>query len=442
MTSRTGHLRRARAVRQGAREPAHSRRAAVLALAACALVAAGCGDNLLIVDAPPLERATALFVIAHFDDDMIFMQPELLRAIERDAVTTIYVTSGDEVHGIERADRTFNAARTAYGAAAGSQRWRCGYLWLDGWPIEHCRLADRPVSLVALGLPDGGLDGALPDGLLHLVEGSARALPILNRAGGGATATLDAAIATLAQLIAVSAPATMHTLDRAATHGRDHSSHLMSASLAFWAAARAGYRGPVIAHRGYNVEDSPPTLSDADCAAVTPMLAHFDACYFGCAECGKPCTALDLSHGTWMQRQYATRALPADQLGKLTAPGAPGRCLAVVAGAITLADCATATVELDGTGHLVAGEACVASAPGNDDPLVLAPCRDDPAQRWLLDQEGYVWNGQPPVGAPGMAYDHVRCLALDPGRGTAGAPICGAHRHPTWQGQATGNGIP
>src|SRR2546421_1941910 len=48
-------------------------------------------------------------------------------------------------------------------------------------------------------------------------------------------------------------PSEIHTLELAATHGRDHSSHMFVASFALWAEARTGYDGPVTWHRGYNV---------------------------------------------------------------------------------------------------------------------------------------------------------------------------------------------
>ena len=56
----------------------------------------------------------------------------------------------------------------------------------------------------------------------------------------------------------------------------------------------------------------------------------------------------------------------------------------------------------------------LASPAGNDDPVVLAPCDDTPAQYWVVDGDGLVWNGLPPQPIADMAQNHVRCL------GTAG----------------------
>ncbi len=39
---------------------------------------AACGDNTPPVG-PPIEPADSMFVIAHFDDDMIFMEPSYSR---------------------------------------------------------------------------------------------------------------------------------------------------------------------------------------------------------------------------------------------------------------------------------------------------------------------------------------------------------------------------
>lgn len=362
-------------------------------------VAAACGDNAPgPAVGPPLASADTMFVIAHFDDDMIFMQPELLAALEGGSVTTVYVTSGDPVKGDGRADEVFAAARTAYSSVVGSDDWECGYVAVGELPVHHCRLRDRAVSLIGLDLPDGGLDGERTDSLLHLVEGTITKLPILGPIGGHATR--DDVIAELAELIVSTSPTSIHALDVAATHGRDHSSHLMSSSFALWAAATVGYGGGFIWHRGYNVDGEAATLLGTDYDASAVMLGYFEACYFGCGPCGRPCTQLDPQENAWMERQYAFDR-------------------------VRIASLDAAPLALDVRGHLRSENQCLAAGP--DGGAALAACVDAPEQYWVLDDEGHVWNGAPPSATTGMDYDHVRCLAaLD------SAPTCGADLQPTW----------
>lgn len=383
------------------------------------LALAGCGDNLAAVG-PPIAHADTLFVIAHFDDDMIFMQPELLHALEHGSTATVYVASGDPVHGDERAEHNFEAAMHGYEVAARSKRWDCGYVTVAGSPVHHCRLTDRQISMIGLDLPDGGIEGLGAESLLHLAQGDVSSLQIRGLVGG--TATTATIIDELAAIIAATQPSQIEALDLSATHGRDHSSHMFSSSLLFWAAARAGYAGEVRWHRGYNVETEAPTLSDADHDAVFPMLSYFEACYFGCAACGiTGCAMLDPAHDIWLHRQYSwTRNRTAT--GVLAT--SDGTACAVVTGdAIALGDCATApTFQIDATGALSTAGLCVTAG----DAVTLAVCNGKPEQLWWFDSEGAIWNAVPPAPEPDMAFDHVRCLA------GPSAPVCGSRLHPTW----------
>jgi hypothetical protein len=104
---------------------------------------------------------------------------------------------------------------------------------------------------------------------------------------------------------------------------------------------------------------------------------------------------------------------------------------------VVLGDCAAATVvPLAARGHLVVGSGgCLASAPGNDQPVVVTRCRDGSAEQyWVADSDGFVWNGRPPEAVPGMDYDHVRCLAAGAtADAPLGAPLCGDHLRPHWR---------
>jgi hypothetical protein len=399
---------------------------------AAVLCVASCGDN-LSGDVPELQPVDTLIVVAHLDDDMIFMQPELRAAIEAGSVTTVYVSSGDAVHGRFRSAHTFRAARTAYGKVAGSSDWDCRYVMVNGSPLHHCQVHDQAVSLVGPPTADGGLYGEYPRSPLHLMEDMVPDIPIVGRMRG--TATKDSIIDSLFRIITITQPRQIHTLDLAATHGRDHSGHLFASSFALWAAARARYQGEIRWHRGYNVDDEPANLDDADYQAARSMLGYFEACYFGCGKCGTSCSTLDHDHDFRMRRQYSSTRAPLEAQGALALAGS-GACVALTdARSVALGDCSgAASVHLDPRGHLVIGDACLASGPGNDDPVVLQRCRDTPEQYWIVDSDGFVWNGRPPQAVPDMDYDHVRCLDVG---ATPDAPltspICGAHRQPHWQ---------
>lgn len=399
-----------------------------------ALAIAACGDDFSApLDGPPLAPAGALFVSAHFDDDLIFMQPELIAALNAGPVTTVYAMSGDPVYGLGRADRNFDFGQRAYASVVGSSDWDCGYTLVAGSPAHHCRLRDRPVSLIRLDIPDGGREGMYDTSPLNLIEGRITEVPILGWAGG--TATKDSIIDSFAELISVTKPDDIHALDLGGLHGYDHSSHLFAAAFTFWGAARVGYTGTFHWHRGYNVGDSPISFDGAapDYEAARTMLGVFDACYFGCGPCGTSCVVE--AHDIWLQRQYGSPRTPLAATGALALEGDPALCLSAIGGRVVLAGCSgAAPVQLEATGQLIVGGACVASAPDPAAPVVLEPCSSSPAQYWVSDGDGHLWNGSPPPAATDMANDHVRCLSAEPVAGAAvGAPICGARLSPVWQ---------
>lgn len=360
----------------------------------------------------PLAHSDTLFLAAHEDDDMIFMQPELVsRLSQGGSTTTIYAsTAGPEGRG----RFIFYSARVAYGKLAGSNAWDCGTIPLGTITVEHCRLRDRPVSIIDFGLADGAINGDRIDSLLHLIDGSIDELP----ADSGGSVTRETVVDLFGELLDATTPDAIETLELAGSHGRDNSSHMFVASIGLWAAARSGFRGPITWHRGYNVEVEQPTLDGGELSTARTMLGYYEACADHCAECGTSCSALNSAHDVWLSRQYAIERV-LDTRGKLALED---RCLDA---SLTLGDCANAMeVELTASGALRAGDSCVTSAENG--ALSLSACTGAPEQYWVLDSEGSLWNGRLPERAPDMSYDHVRCLTEQ------GAVTCGASLQAHW----------
>jgi hypothetical protein len=375
-----------------------------------ALGLSACGDNIAPIG-PPLEHSAVLFLGAHDDDDFIFMEPDLIASLAGGSSTTIYATTagpdGPDLH-------LMDAAKVAYGSTVGSFAWDCGMISIGAITAEHCRLHDRPVSIVDLGLPDGGIPGDRPQSLLHLIDGS---IGELDGYFGG-TVDADSVIDVFADIYKATTPDAVQTLELAGSHGRDHSSHMFVGSIGLWAAARVAYSGPITWNRGYNVGDEVPTLDGSELADARTLLGYYEACADHCGPCGESCPTLNAAHETWIARQYQTTRVT-EASGTLAQAGA---CLDATLG---LGDCTTAArVELSPTGALRIGDQCVTSAA--TDELSLAACTGVPEQFWMLDSEGALWNGRPPEHAVDMSYDHTRCLA------GSRAPICGATFEAHW----------
>ena len=131
------------------------------------LLAASCGAS------PVLPPSHDLVVVAHQDDDLLFMQPDLWNVIRhRQPVTILYVTAGDAGAGVGNAVSRITASKAAYGWIGGSQDWRSRWIDLAGQVAQRCDLPAADITLVFLGYPDGGVRGERPSSLLRLWEGA------------------------------------------------------------------------------------------------------------------------------------------------------------------------------------------------------------------------------------------------------------------------------
>jgi LmbE family N-acetylglucosaminyl deacetylase len=399
----------------------------VLAGAILATVAA-CGDNTYPVGAS-LEAATDLTIVAHQDDDLLFMQPDLFDAVRRGTgVTNVYVTAGNGRGGIESAERRYGGLMAAYGALAGSTDWSCGALTITEHEVEHCRLAAAKLSLVFVGCPDGGKDGEAPHSLLHLWRGQIDHVTTIARRPS--SYRRDELVAMLAEIIDASAPTTLRTLEIAATHGHDHADHMMVGALALAATAASSRNPELISYRGYNVDAEPSNAAPALLARDLGVLAYYEACAAGCAPCGQACVTprFQPQHVRWMARRYAIGMRRATA-GTLRFGD---RCLDATTGDPTMVDCATApTWQLEARGTLRSSAGCLRVQPGG--AVVAVPCAASagPGDRFLFDDDGHLWSGLVPTPEDVTPRGHASCMTVDGDRPRA--RTCGAGDAPIWE---------
>ncbi|MFT3694687.1 MAG: PIG-L family deacetylase [Kofleriaceae bacterium] len=364
---------------------------------------AACGDNQHGVGLP-LAPAETVAVIAHQDDDLIFMQPDLPEAIARGAgLLNIYVTAGNDGKGPEKANPRYAGLMAAYGAIANDHDWLCGWISIDSHIAQHCRLEAENISLVFLAYPDGGIKGEEPGSLLSLWEGkTTRVTTVADRTTSYDREELIATIATILETVH---PSTIHTLDLPATHGRDHADHQIVGALAGLATMRLDYEPTLYAHRGYEDAREPPNKAGAVLATAIHNMSYYEACVYGCGECGQPCDSIDHSHQVWMSSRYAL-GFRKHARGRLVAQS--GQCLAMTG----LVDCTEAPV-------WTLADRTLSSDAGALDG------------RWLYDDEGHLWSSTPPDIHPDLGDRHMRCLfAADDG--ALGTGACGDFDAYTW----------
>jgi LmbE family N-acetylglucosaminyl deacetylase len=390
--------------------------------------ATGCGDDLVPLG-PPLAASSDLTIVAHQDDDLLLMQPDLYDAVKhRTGITNVYVTAGNARGGLELAENRYEGLKSAYSAIAGDDDWSCGWIRIGPVEVEHCRLASARISLVFLGYPDGGKDGEVRDSLLHLWEGTViRAQQVSRRTGSYDQGDL---IGVVSEIIDRTQPATLRTLEIAATHGHDHSDHMLVGALSVLALARSSRDPELVSYRGYNISSEPPNADPALFERSAQAFTRYLACATGCAPCGDACPidAISASHAAWLLRRYAIGIRGSGdgalQLGD--------RCvIATAPGNAVLGDCASATSwQLDSHGALrSAGGLCLEAFLTGE--IIANTCRDaGPGGRFFLDDEGHLWSGVVPAQTDDMALAHLYCVGASGGRPRAG--LCGAGRAPTW----------
>ncbi|MFE1832008.1 PIG-L family deacetylase [Streptomyces yangpuensis] len=212
---------------------------------------------------PSVTEGTVLQLVAHPDDDLFFMNPDLSRSISTGIkVTTVYLTAGEsdgrnEAHSPHLQDPTRpadhaayaearqNGIRAAYAEMATGRRtsaWqRTSIPTAGGGSAEVDILLDRPeVNLVWMQMREArSISGDNPDSLRGLWDGKIPALGSQLASGTPVTTpftyTKDQAVQAIAGVLARYRPTTIRTQDP--TPGRtrpdgpflDHQDHMYGA---------------------------------------------------------------------------------------------------------------------------------------------------------------------------------------------------------------------
>lgn len=213
----------------------------------------------------------SLVVVAHTDDDLLFLNPTLQRDIRsKTCVNTVYVTAGDAGLRANYWQNRERGAQAAYALmAAVPDEWEQGTVTSRGVIMRTLR-ANPHVHLVFMRLPDGmprgaGTKSTNYQSLKRLWTGD---LDSVTAVDGGATYSKDELVQTLADLMAATRPATVRTLDYVGTYqDTDHSDHHTVGYLTRAASAR--YRAPhtLVSYQGYPVASRKANVPKSDAKA-------------------------------------------------------------------------------------------------------------------------------------------------------------------------------
>ena len=245
----------------------------------------------------------SLQILAHPDDDLVFLSPDLLHELRSEparCIRTVFLTAGDAGKG-----RYYWRAReigleAAYAKATGvPDRWESSYATLGDHRVLVRTLVGRhSVSVVFLRLPDGMIDMAGSEAYGHqslpkLLDGR---IPSMTAVDRSATYTADGLRDGLVVLLDASRPDLVRTTDYVHELGDgDHGDHHGAAYLTRDASRLAHVDHTILSYQGYPSAQRPQNLDGDD---LTLKLEIFDVYH----EYATP-TEPPFRHG-FMFRQY------------------------------------------------------------------------------------------------------------------------------------------
>ena len=254
-------------------------------------------------------RTAVLNFVAHPDDDLLFLSPDLLHAIQAGGnVRTVYLSAGDAgVHAPSYWRDRENGVRAAYAEMAGVvNSWTQSDAGVVGHPIPVFTLTNqRNVSLAFMRLPDGDVNGSgfASNGYQSLHDvwiGSTATIEAVDRSS---SYTLSTLISTLAYFLASFQPERVNTLDyRRSCGDGDHSDHHAVGYLTRSAVAHCSSSVTFIGYEGYTVIPLPANVSDADQKAKRSAFltyAQHDKLLWDLLA-----KSASSSYDSWLVRQY------------------------------------------------------------------------------------------------------------------------------------------
>jgi LmbE family N-acetylglucosaminyl deacetylase len=375
------------------------------------------------------RRPSALYVVAHEDDELLFMNPTMDLDIQRGVeTTTLFLTAGDAGNPEAYWKRREEGVRAAHALLA-----RANNDWIEDKLTVGERLltrfslrSDPGQRLLFLRLPDGNGDGSgfFGNGSLQdLWEGKRPALAPKDGAPGYSQSEL---FELLAAILSTMQPDHLHIQDSTnlyapAIAGGDHSDHVHAARFAFAASLRVFRPHGLWLHRGYNIAADREGVASADSArkwGIFAAYAPYDMC-FGAADPSGCLTTLQAGdYGRWCERESVVHRLS----GVRAALGGPTEsCLYAAASAGAALELRTCD---DTDGQLfdilpsgqVRGPAGLCFRPrggatSDGTPVELVACQEDPTQSFRLLSSGQV------MGPGG------KCLDIKGGGGAEGTPV-------------------
>ncbi|KAL4806194.1 putative deacetylase LmbE-like domain-containing protein [Aspergillus unguis] len=266
-----------------------------------------------------------LNIVAHQDDDILFLSPDLIHYIQAGyEVRTVFLTAGDSGFGESYWRGREDGSRTAYAVMSDSSNsWIEKDAGIPGHKVPLFRLkANLNISLVFLRLPDGNVPGqgfntTGFESLQKLWEGN---ITSMRTVSGSGSYTKNELINTLVHLLDDFQPERVNTQDYVHQYGDgDHSDHHTTAYFVAEALKTYYNGGPALTgYMGY------PVINATANVVGTDLLAKKFAYYaYGRSDqyvCDNDLAcegdALGAFYAQWLERQHTLDEAPIANAGQ------------------------------------------------------------------------------------------------------------------------------
>ncbi|KAL2787381.1 putative deacetylase LmbE-like domain-containing protein [Aspergillus keveii] len=261
-----------------------------------------------------------LNIVAHQDDDLLFLSPDLLHYIQSGhKVRTIFLTAGDSGMNANYWQGRERGARAAYALMSDAPD-----IWTEkdaGIPGHEAPLftlnQDPNVSLVFLRLPDGHLQGQGFDvtgneSLQKLWEG---VIPSIRTISGSSSYTKDELLKALISLMVDFGPERVNTLDYVHPYGDgDHSDHHSAAFFVAEAVKSYETNPMLMGYMGYPVINETANIAGTD--LLEKQLAFYAYARGDPAVCNSHMACQgDQYYPRWLEREYRLDGGPVSNAG-------------------------------------------------------------------------------------------------------------------------------
>ena len=255
------------------------------------------------------SSGTTLNVVAHQDDDLLFLSPDLLHDVQSDrCVVTVFVTAGDHGQAADYWQEREAGPRAAYAQMAGvTDSWLTGDAGIPDHPAPLFTLEDnRNISLVFLRLPDGhygeGYASNNWESLQKLWQGD---IGQVNAVDDTSAYSKKDLVDALGELVTEYQPNKIRTLDYRGNFGDgDHSDHYATGKFTHEAQTTYAETIPIAGYIGYRSLYLPQNVFSPDLEKKQNAFyayANYDYVCNSTEMCSEPEYA---EYAAWLERSY------------------------------------------------------------------------------------------------------------------------------------------